>query len=156
MMFRIPKLKINFEYEKKKKEKPIKIPKAHTLNLGWVRQIVLLILIGLFIYFSYILVLANATAHKNNVLQNTVTNLSVKMNQENAGTTSYNPLVCEYLTNFLNLYYSSFTSDSDKRTQQLSQYLANNLTLPESDKNSNLKLNASTLTGIFIIDGVNK
>ncbi|MBZ5985222.1 hypothetical protein KIJ05_08870 [Leuconostoc gelidum subsp. gasicomitatum] len=78
------------------------------------------------------------------------------MNQENAGTTSYNPLVGEYLTNFLNLYYASFTSDSDKCTQQLSQYLASNLTLPESDENSNLKLNAATLTGIFIIDGVNK
>ncbi|WP_263281684.1 hypothetical protein [Leuconostoc mesenteroides] len=42
-MVNIPKLKINFEYEKKKKEKPIKIPKAHTLNLGRVRSIVLLI-----------------------------------------------------------------------------------------------------------------
>lgn len=48
-MTRMPKLKINFEYEKKKKEKPIKIPKAHTLNLVRVRSIVLLILIGLFI-----------------------------------------------------------------------------------------------------------
>ncbi|MBB6432169.1 conjugal transfer protein [Leuconostoc carnosum] len=153
-MLRIPKLKINFEYEKKKKEKPIKIPKAHTLNLGRVRSIVLLILIGLFIYFSYVLVLANATAHKNKVLQNTVTNLSIKMNQERAGTTSYNPLVGEYLTNFLNLYYSSSSSDSDKRTQQLSQYLASNLTLPESDKKTNLKLSSSTLTGIFTIDGV--
>jgi len=101
----------------KKKEKPIKIPKAHILNLGRVRKIVLLILMGLFLYFSCILILANATANKIKVLQNTVTNLSAKMNQESAGTTSYNPLVGEYLTNFLNLYYSSSTSDSDKRTQ---------------------------------------
>ncbi|MGR8809708.1 hypothetical protein [Leuconostoc citreum] len=71
---------------KKRKKKTIKIPKAHTLNLGRVRSIVLLILIGLFIYFSYVLLLANATAHKNKTLQQTVATLNQRINQENAGT----------------------------------------------------------------------
>ncbi len=153
-MPKIPKLKINFEYEKKKKEKPIKIPKAHTLNLGRVRSIVLSILIGLFIYFSYVLVLANATAHKNKTLQQTVATLNHRINQENAGTTSYNPLVDQYMTQFLKIYYSPASDDSNGRTKQLSQYLASNLTLPSTDKNTDLKLVSSTLNGIFTIDTV--
>ncbi|MDI6502439.1 conjugal transfer protein [Leuconostoc suionicum] len=153
-MSRIPKLKINFEYEKNKKEKPIKIPKAHTLNLGRVRLIVLLILIGLFIYFSYILVLANATAHKNKTLQQTVATLNQRINQENAGTTSYNPLVDQYMTQFLKIYYSPASGDSDARTKQLAQYLASNLTLPSNDKTTDLKLVSSTLNGIFTVDTV--
>mgnify|MGYP001073055002 CR=1 FL=1 len=153
-MLRIPKLKINFEYEKKKKEKTIKIPKAHTLNLGRVRLIVLLILIGLFIYFSYVLILANATAHKNKTLQQTVSTLNQRINQENAGTTSYNPLVDQYMTQFLKIYYSPASDDSDERTKQLTQYLASNLTLPNTYKNTDLKLVSSTLTGIFTVDSV--
>lgn len=153
-MPRIPKIKINFEYEKKKKEKPIKIPKAHTLNLGRVRSIVLLILIGLFIYFSYVLLLANATAHKNKTLQQTVSTLNQRINQENAGTTSYNPLVDQYMTQFLKIYYSPASDDSDERTKQLTQYLASNLTLPSTYKNTDLKLVSSTLTGIFTVDSV--
>ncbi|WP_273948467.1 conjugal transfer protein [Leuconostoc mesenteroides] len=153
-MIVLPKLKINFEYEKKKKEKPIKIPKAHTLNLGRVRSIALLILIGLFIYFSYVLVLANATAHKNKILQQTVTTLNQRINQENAGTTSYNPLVDQYMTKFLKVYYSPVNDDSDGRTKLLTQYLASNLTLPSTDKNTDLKLVSSTLNGIFTVDTV--
>ncbi|MCT3071140.1 conjugal transfer protein [Leuconostoc citreum] len=153
-MVNIPKLKINFEYEKNKKEKPIKIPKAHTLNLGRVRSIVLIILIGLFIYFSYVLILANATAHKNKTLQQTVGALSHRIDQENAGTTSYNPLVDQYMTQFLKVYYSPASDDSDTRTKQLTQYLANNLTLPSTDKNTDLKLVSSTLNGIFTVDSV--
>ncbi|MCJ2168077.1 conjugal transfer protein [Leuconostoc citreum] len=153
-MVNIPKLKINFEYEKKKKEKPIKIPKAHTLNLGRVRSIVLLILIGLFIYFSYVLLLANATAYKNKTLQQTVATLNQRINQENAGTTSYNPLVDSYMTQFLKVYYSPSSGDSDARTRQLTQYLASNLTLPSTDKNTDLKLGSSTLNGIFTVDTV--
>lgn len=153
-MVNIPKLKINFEYEKKKKEKSIKIPKAHTLNLGRVRSIALLILIGLFIYFSYVLVLANATAHKNKRLQQTVATLNHRINQENAGTISYNPLVDQYMTQFLKVYYSPASDDSDVRTKQLTQYLASNLTLPSTDKNTDLKLVSSTLNGIFTIDTV--
>ncbi|WP_349626036.1 conjugal transfer protein [Leuconostoc citreum] len=153
-MVNIPKLKINFEYEKKKKEKPIKISKAHTLNLSQVRSIVLLILIGLFIYFSYVLILANATAHKNKTLQQTVATLNQRINQENAGTTSYNPLVDQYMTQFLKVYYSPSSGDSDARTRQLTQYLASNLTLPSTDKNTDLKLGSSTLNGIFTVDTV--
>lgn len=153
-MVNIPKLKINFEYEKKKKEKTIKIPKAHTLNLGRVRSIVLLILIGLFIYFSYVLILANATAHKNKTLQQTVVTLNHHINQENAGTTSYNPLVDQYMTQFLKVYYSPPSGDSDARTRQLTQYLASNLTLPSTDKNTDLKLGSSTLNSIFTVDTV--
>ncbi|WP_317286437.1 conjugal transfer protein [Leuconostoc mesenteroides] len=153
-MLKIPTFKINFEYEKKKKEKPIKIPKAHTLNLGRVRSIVLLILIGLFIYFSYVMILANATAHKNKNLQQTVSNLNQRINQENAGTTNYNPLVDQYMTQFLKIYYSPASGDSDGRTKQLTQYLASNLTLPSTDKNTDLKLVSSTLNGIFTIDTV--
>ncbi len=56
------------------------------MNLGKLRKIVLLFLIGLFIYFSYVLLLANAIAQKNKTLRTTVTTLSRKMDKASAGT----------------------------------------------------------------------
>ena len=150
----LPKLKVNFEYEKKQKEKAVKIPKAHTINLGKVRKIVLLFLIGLFIYFSYVLVLANAIAQKNKTLRATVTTLSKKLDKASAGTTSYNPVVGQYLANFLTLYYSSSDSSADSRSQQLSKYLASNITLPNNVGNSKMKLDSAKLNGIFTVDSV--
>ena len=150
----LPKLKVNFEYEKKQKEKAVKIPKAHTMNLGKVRKIVLLFLIGLFIYFSYVLVLANAIAQKNKTLRATVTTLSKKFDKASAGTTSYNPVVGQYLANFLTLYYSSSDSNADSRSQQLSKYLASNITLPNNVGNSKMKLDSAKLNGIFTVDSV--
>lgn len=150
----LPKLKVNFEYEKKQKEKAVKIPKAHTMNLGKVRKIVLLFLIGLFIYFSYVLVLANAIAQKNKTLRATVTTLSKKLDKASAGTTSYNPVVGQYLANFLTLYYSSSDSNADSRSQQLSKYLASNITLPNNVGNSKMKLDSAKLNGIFTVDSV--
>ncbi len=150
----LPKLKVNFEYEKKQKEKAVKIPKAHTMNLGKVRKIVLLFLIGLFIYFSYVLVLANAIAQKNKTLRATVTTLSKKLDKASAGTTSYNPVVGQYLANFLTLYYSSSDSNDDSRSQQLSKYLASNITLPNNVGNSKMKLDSAKLNGIFTVDSV--
>ncbi|WP_312982347.1 conjugal transfer protein [Leuconostoc falkenbergense] len=150
----LPKLKVNFEYEKKQKEKAVKIPKAHTMNLGKVRKIVLLFLIGLFIYFSYVLVLANAIAQKNKTLRATVTTLSKKLDKASAGTTSYNPVVGQYLANFLTLYYSSSDSNADSRSQQLSKYLAINITLPNNIGNSKMKLDSAKLNGIFTVDSV--
>lgn len=150
----LPKLKVNFEYEKKQKEKAVKIPKAHTMNLGKVRKIVLLFLIGLFIYFSYVLVLANAIAQKNKTLRATVTTLSKKLDKASAGTTSYNPVVGQYLANFLTLYYSASDSNSDSRSQQLSKYLANKITLPNNVGNFKMKLDSAKLNGIFTVDSV--
>ncbi|QEA46249.1 conjugal transfer protein [Leuconostoc citreum] len=150
----LPKLKVNFEYEKKQKEKAVKIPKAHTMNLGKVRKIVLLFLIGLFIYFSYVLVLANAIAQKNKTLRATVTTLSKKLDKASAGTTSYNPVVGQYLANFLTLYYASSDSNADSRSQQLSKYLASNITLPNNVGNSKMKLDSAKLNGIFTVDSV--
>ena len=150
----VPKLKVNFEYEKKQKEKAVKIPKAHTMNLGKVRKIVLLFLIGLFIYFSYVLVLANAIAQKNKTLRATVTTLSKKLDKASAGTTSYNPVVGQYLANFLTLYYSSSDNNADSRSQQLSKYLASNITLPNNVGNSKMKLDSAKLDGIFTVDSV--
>lgn len=150
----LPKLKVNFEYEKKQKEKAVKIPKAHTMDLGKVRKIVLLFLIGLFIYFSYVLVLANAIAQKNKTLRATVTTLSKKLDKASAGTTIYNPVVGQYLANFLTLYYSSSDSNADSRSQQLSKYLASNITLPNNVGNSKMKLDSAKLNGIFTVDSV--
>ncbi|WP_273705558.1 conjugal transfer protein [Leuconostoc mesenteroides] len=150
----LPKLKVNFEYEKKQKEKAVKIPKAHTMNLGKVRKIVLLFLIGLFIYFSYVLVLANAIAQKNKTLRVTVTTLSKKLDKASAGTTSYNPVVGQYLANFLTLYYASSDGNADSRSQQLSKYLASNITLPNNVGNSKMKLDSAKLNGIFTVDSV--
>ncbi|MBZ5982126.1 conjugal transfer protein [Leuconostoc gasicomitatum] len=150
----LPKFKVNFEYEKKQKEKTTKIPKAHTMNLGKVRKIVLLFLIGLFIYFSYVLVLANAIAQKNKTLRATVTTLSKKLDKASAGTTSYNPVVGQYLANFLTLYYSSSDSNADSRSQKLSKYLASNITIPNNVGNSKMKLDSAKLNGIFTVDSV--
>jgi len=124
------------------------------MNLGKVRKIVLLFSIGLFIYFSYVLVLANAIAQKNKTLRATVTTLSKKLDKASAGTTSYNPVVGQYLANFLTLYYASSDSNADSRSQQLSKYLASNITLPNNVGNSKMKLDSAKLNGIFTVDSV--
>lgn len=106
-----PKLKIHFEYEKQKTEKPIKIPKAH----------------------------------KNKTVQQTVVSLNQRISQENTGTTSYNPLVDQYMAPFLKVYYSPSSADFDTRTKEPTQYLVSDLTLLSTNKNTVLKLVSSTL-----------
>ena len=51
-MLGLSRLRVNFKYKKpKEKRKVVEISKAHTMNLGKVRKIVLLFFIGLFINF---------------------------------------------------------------------------------------------------------
>ena len=66
---------MNFEYEKKQKDKAVKIPKAHVDNLSKVRKIVVGLLIILVFYFAYVLVLANGVAIKNRELRHNITSL---------------------------------------------------------------------------------
>ncbi|WP_099044461.1 conjugal transfer protein [Leuconostoc citreum] len=150
----LPKLKVNFEYERKKKEKAIKIPKAHVYNLGRVRKVVLIIVLGLFLYFSYVLFLANAIAQKNKVLRQNVTTLTKKLDEASAGTTSYNPIVGQYLGSFVTKYYTFDKNKSDDWLKEVTPYFANNVTLSNSTNTDNMKLTQAKLNGIFTVDSI--
>ncbi|MBZ5961365.1 conjugal transfer protein [Leuconostoc gelidum subsp. gasicomitatum] len=150
----LPKLKVNFEYEKRQKEKPMKVPKAHTLNLGRMRKLVLLLLVGLFLYFGFVLIKANAIARSNTVLRHDVVTLNKQLDQASAGTTSYNPIVGQYLASFLTDYYTVTTDSQSDRSSKLSQYFAKNISLPNAANNTHMKLVSAKLNGIFTVDNI--
>ncbi|TOZ02814.1 conjugal transfer protein [Leuconostoc pseudomesenteroides] len=150
----LPKLKVNFEYERKKKEKAVKIPKAHVYNLGRVRKIVAFVLIGLFLYFGYVLFLANAVAQKNRVLRHSVTSLTKKLDEASAGTTSYNPIVGQYLANFVTAYYTFDKDKADDWLKQVTPYFAKNVTISNATNTDNMKLIQAKLNGIFTVDSI--
>ncbi|UUE16983.1 hypothetical protein LQZ13_05650 [Leuconostoc mesenteroides] len=54
----------------------------------------------------------------------------------------------------MTLYYASSDSKADSRTQQLSKYLASNITLPNNVGNSKMKLDSAKLNGIFTMYSV--
>ncbi|MER2095253.1 MAG: conjugal transfer protein, partial [Aerococcus urinaeequi] len=81
----LPKLKVNFEYEKKQEDKAVKIPKVHVYNLSKVRKIVVGLLIVLMLYFAYVLVLANGVAIKNRELRHNINNLTTRLDKASAG-----------------------------------------------------------------------
>lgn len=150
----LPKLKVNFEYERKKKEKAVKIPKAHVYNLGRVRKIVVFVLIGLFLYFGYVLFLANAVAQKNRVLRHSVTSLTKKLDEASAGTTSYNPIVGQYLAKFVTAYYTFDKDKADDWLKQVTPYFAKNVTISNTTNTDNMKLFQAKLNGIFTVDSI--
>lgn len=150
----LPKLKVNFEYEKRKKDKPMKVPKAHTLNLARMRKLVLLLLVGLFLYFGFVLVKANAIAQTNTKLRQDLVTLNKQLDKASAGTTSYNPIVGQYLANFLTTYYTVTSDNQSDRATKLAQFFAKNITLPNNANNTQMTLVNAKLNGIFTVDSI--
>ncbi|MGR8808814.1 conjugal transfer protein [Leuconostoc citreum] len=150
----LPKLKLNFEYERKKKDKPMNVPRAHTLNLGRMRKIVALILVGLFIYFGIVLIKANAIATSNTKLRHDIIQLNKQLDKASAGTTSYNPLVGQYMANFLTTYYTVAVDKQNDRVSELTNYFAKNITLPANTNSTPMKLISAKLNGIFTVDNI--
>lgn len=150
----LPKLKVNFEYEKKQEEKAVKIPKAHVYNLSKVRKIVVGLLIILVLYFAYVLVLANGVAIKNRELRHNITNLTTRLDKASAGTTSYNPIVGQYLANFVTAYYTFDKNKSDAWLDKVTPYFAKNVTLSSSTNTEDMKLLQAKLNGIFTVDSI--
>lgn len=150
----LPKLKVNFEYEKRNKEKPMKVPKAHTINLARMRKLVLLFLVALFLYFGFVLVKANAIARSNTTLRHDIMTLNKQLDQASAGTTSYNPIVGQYLAHFLTDYYTVANDSQSDRATKLSQYFAKNIALPNIANSAPMNLVNAKLNGIFTVDGI--
>lgn len=150
----LPKLKVNFEYEKKQKDKAVKIPKAHVYNLSKVRKIVVGLLIILVLYFAYVLVLANSVAIKNRELRHNITSLTTRLDKASAGTTSYNPIVGQYLGNFVTAYYTFDKTKNDAWLDKVTPYFAKNVTLSSSTNTENMKLLQAKLNGIFTVDSI--
>ncbi|MCM0582703.1 conjugal transfer protein [Weissella diestrammenae] len=151
---RLPKLKLDFEYERKAKDKPKKIPKAHVFDLGRARKLVIAVLVMLFLYFGYVLFVANATAQKNHNLDHKVTTLSNKLKLASAGTTSYNPLVGQYLGDFLTAFYTVDTNNQQQRSDEIAKYFAKNMTMPSDAQATNQRLKTAKLKGLFMVDDV--
>ncbi|MCK8605639.1 conjugal transfer protein [Leuconostoc citreum] len=150
----LPKLKVNFEFERKKKDKPMKVPRAHTLNLGRMRKLVLLLLVGLFVYFGIVLIKANAIATSNTKLRHDIVRLNKQLDKASAGTTSYNPLVGQYMASFLTVYYTIPVDKQSDRISQLTNYFAKNISLPSNTNNQPTKLISAKLNGIFTVDNI--
>ncbi|QYU58816.1 conjugal transfer protein [Weissella confusa] len=153
-MFKIPKFKVNFEYEKRQKDKRVKLPRAHVYQLSRIRKVVLVLLICLIGYFAYVLVLANAVAHKNTQLRHNITTLTKKLDKASAGTTSYNPLVGQYLADFLTAYYNFDKDKSSDWVQNVTPYFAKNIKISADQNTVSTKLDKAKLNGIFTVDGV--
>lgn len=150
---RLPKIK--FDYEKKVKDKPAKLKKEHSVSLRKARFIAFAIVILLLIYFSYVLILSNAIAVKNRSLRENVSTLTKQLDEASAGTTSYNPIVGQYLTDFVTEYYTVNNDNKADRDSKLKTYFAKDLMYNSTtDSNENLTLKHPKLNGIFTVDGV--
>lgn len=143
-----------FGFERQSIDKAQKIPKAHGLNLKQAKTLLMLFLVALFVYFGYVLLIANTAVNSNHALKYQITELNNKLEKASQGTTSYNPIVGQYLNNFLNTYYSFNTSESDTRTQELQQYFASNLHVSNNVRMTDQALKSAKLQGIFTIDGI--
>ncbi|QIL51243.1 conjugal transfer protein [Weissella coleopterorum] len=114
----------------------------------------MIFLVALFVYFGYVLLLANSAVHNNHALKHQITVLNTKLEKASQGTTSYNPIVGQYLAGFLTTYYTFNTSENDTRTQELQKYFASNLHVSNSVRMTDQTFKSGKLQGIFLIDGV--
>lgn len=153
---RLPKFKVSFDFEKKVKEKPIKIKKSHSVSMRTARTMFWGFLILLFMYFSYVLIQSNATVVKNRALRGNIATLSKQLDEASAGTTNYNPTVGQYLTDFLTEYYTVNSDNKVARENNLHDYFAKNLMYSKLSDSSDvtMALKKTKLNGIFTVDGV--
>ncbi|WP_273713772.1 conjugal transfer protein, partial [Leuconostoc mesenteroides] len=112
------------------------------------------LLIILVLYFAYVLVLANGVAIKNRELRHNITNLTTRLDKASAGTTSYNPIVGQYLANFVTAYYTFDKTKNDAWLDEVTPYFAKNVTLSSSTNTEDMKLLQAKLNGIFTVDSI--
>ncbi|GAK31914.1 putative membrane protein [Weissella oryzae SG25] len=151
----IPKFKVSFDYEKKVKDKPMKIKKSHAVSLRKARFIVGTFLVLILVYCTFTVIQSRAIAVKNRSLRENVTALTKKLDEASAGSTSYNPVVGQYLTDFLTIYYTVDKSQTSDRDRELRGYFAKNLLFDGSKQNDvDMTLKRTKLNGIFTVDGI--
>ncbi|GAK31925.1 putative membrane protein [Weissella oryzae SG25] len=151
----IPKFKVNFDYEKKVKDKPMKIKKSHAVSLRKARFIVGSFLVLILVYCTFTVIQSRAIAVKNRSLRENVTALTKQLDEASAGSTSYNPVVGQYLNDFLTTYYTVDKSQLSDRTKTLQSYFAKNLLFDGSKQNDvDMSLKRTKLNGIFTVDGI--
>ena len=152
---RLPKINVSYDFEKKVKDKPVKIKKSHSISMRTARVIFWGFLIILGVYFTYSIMLSNATASKNRVLRENVTTLSKQLDEASAGTTSYNPIVGQYLTDFVTTYYTVSPDTKTSRESTLKNYFAKDLGYSSSNVSDTvMSLKHAKLNGIFTVDNI--
>ncbi|GAK30787.1 putative membrane protein [Weissella oryzae SG25] len=151
----IPKINVSFDYEKRVKDKPMKIKKSHAVSLRKARFIAGAILILIIVYCTFSVIQARAIAVKNRSLRENVTTLTKRLDEASAGSTSYNPVVGQYLSDFLTAYYTVDKSQTSDRDSKLRGFFAKNLNFSSSNRNNvDMVLKRTKLNGIFTVDGI--
>lgn len=152
---RLPKINVSYDFEKKVKDKRVKIKKSHSMSMRTARVMFWGFLIVLGMYFTYSIILSNATASKNRTLRENVTTLSKQLDEASAGTTSYNPVVGQYLTDFVTAYYTVSPETKTSRESELKTYFAKDLGYSSSNlADTEMTLKRTKLNGIFTVDGI--
>ena len=80
--------------------------------------------------------------------------LNKQLDKASAGTTSYNPIVGQYLANFLTTYYTVTNDNQSDRANKLAQFFAKNITLPNNANSTQMTLVNAKLNGIFTVDNI--
>ncbi|CAK1254298.1 hypothetical protein R55227_BLOPHJLP_01602 [Fructobacillus tropaeoli] len=157
---KFPKLKLSkvlptsTEFERKKKDRGLSMPKAHGLSVRQFRIFFTIILGSLFLFFVFILIRSNAVLSNNQKLQTINRKLEQKLDEASVGSTNYNPLVGQWLGKFINTYYNYSQDKSDERVQNLKSFVATNLQATDMSMATNQSLKEAKLNGLFTVDGI--
>ncbi|WP_349549674.1 conjugal transfer protein [Leuconostoc pseudomesenteroides] len=138
----------------RKKIKSEKLPKSHIVDL---RRVRLVFFIGLIVVIAYCVLLVFRTGSvikQNHTLKEQVVKLNTKLDKSSAGTTSYNPIVGQYLGAFITNYYTFSTDKSSEWVKSVQPYLAKDLLVTNSLNTTNSKLVKAKMNGVFTVDSV--
>jgi hypothetical protein len=149
------KLKGPVDYERKTKDKGLKMPKVRTLTIGKLRKVVFA---SVFFFIALMLLVtwqASQVVKKNHQLKTNQANLEKKLDKASAGSLSYNPLVGQYFEKFLNAYYNYNQDQQDQWRDGLKPYFPSGFSLTQLGTWSGQQsLKDHKILGIFNVDGV--
>lgn len=146
-----------FEFKKKEKHEPDKIP-VHRKKVKMKSARIIVLIAMIFIFSSGILawIKACVVQQQNEKLQKQINTYQKKLDNASTGISAYSPLLDHYMQDFLGIYMNipNNTDEMKKRNKELKSYLAPNLngTIRVSDDSQTLE--NATLYSVFTKNGV--
>ena len=154
----VRKIKLGkFEFKKKEKREPNKIPvHRKKVKMKSARIIVLIAMIFVFSSGTLAWIKSCVVQQQNEKLQKQVNTYQKKLDNASTGISAYSPLLDHYMQDFLGVYMNipNNADEMKKRNKELKQYLATNLngTIKASDDSQTLE--SATLYSVFTQNGV--
>ncbi|CAK1231053.1 conjugal transfer protein [Fructobacillus cardui] len=149
------KIKGPVQYERKVKDKGLKIPKKKALTVEKLRKVVLAIVflfIGLMVLMTW---QSSQVIKKNHQLKNSQMTLEKKLDKASTGSLSYNPLVGQYFDKFLNTYYNYNQDKQEEWRKSMKAFFPSGFALTQLGTWSGQQsLKDHKILGIFNVDGV--